>query len=634
MSDEQSNIPTKPGTVTGAGGPSPNSPITDSQLGGMFGAGSTRAARGAWQPPPPEELQRDFPEYEIRGILGRGGMGAVYKGWQRNLDRFVAIKILPPNLDDGVSDFTERFKREAKAMAHLRHPGIVAVHDAGTTAGGLLYFIMECIEGTDVQKLIAEHGRLAPGEALRITSAVCAALSYAHKHGVIHRDIKPSNIMIEADGDVKIADFGLAKSTGAETTVLTMSNITMGTPDFMAPEALQGVAHVDHRADIYAVGVMLYQMLTGKVPRGKYDPPSRVVPRLDKRLDGIVDRALQPDPVARYAHASELSAALTPVSRSIARRATPTGTVTASRKRPLLVTAGIAVVIAALVHFAPWKKGGSASGGTHSGVPGKPTGTQPAKPPVTPATATKNAPFVNTLGQEFVPVPGTKALFCRWETRVKDYAVFANATSANDGWMTQMKDGAAVSRELDYPVCGTSWDDANAYCKWLTQRETAEGKLPKGMRYRLPTDEEWSRAVGLEKEEGATPKERSGKNELDFPWGTDFPPQAKVGNYADTAYREKFPTEQWIEGYSDGFASTAPVGSYPPNEYGIFDLGGNVWEWCEDLFEPGAVYRVVRGASWAHYDRSGLLSSYRRKLLPTARLSNYGFRCVLGMSER
>src|SRR5438045_8113025 len=114
-------------------------------LGAARGAGRSKPTGGSvpWQPPLPEELQGDFPQYEIRGILGRGGMGAVYKGWQRNLDRFVAIKILPPGLDDGISDFPERFKREAKAMAHLRHPGIVAVHDAGETPGGLLYFVME-----------------------------------------------------------------------------------------------------------------------------------------------------------------------------------------------------------------------------------------------------------------------------------------------------------------------------------------------------------------------------------------------------------------------------------------------------------------------------------------------------------
>ena len=635
--------------------PAQERPITDSLLGGMLGAGRSQPRGGVWQPPLPEELQRDFPQYEIRGILGRGGMGAVYKGWQKSLDRFVAIKILPPGFDDGVSDFSERFKREAKAMAHLKHPGIVAVHDAGETSGGLLYFIMECIEGTDVQRLVNEYGRIEPGEALRITSHVCAALGYAHAHGVIHRDIKPSNIMIESDGDVKVADFGLAKSTSPETTVLTQSNITMGTPDFMAPEAMQGVAHVDHRADIYAVGVMLYQMLTGKVPRGKYDPPSRIVPGLDKRLDRVVDRALQPERVARYASAGEMGAALAPITRSIAKRGPAGVGATVSRKKPILLAIVAVAVAAGLVHFLPWKKGVAKPEGPHALVPdatadaggkkagGDGTSTLPSAPPlavrapVEPRHASKAAPFVNTLGQEFVPVPGTPVLFCRWETRVKDYAAFAKGATVDASWKTQAsRDGSVpVSREPEYPVCAVSWDEAKAFCKWLTEKESADGKLPKGMKYRLPTDEEWSRAVGLAKEEGATPKERHRKNKTDYPWGTGYPPpKAKVGNYADSAYHQQLPNEKtWIEGYTDGFATTSPVGSFEANPFGIFDLGGNVWEWCEDLFEPGGTERVARGASWVNSMLSPLSSS-RMNELAEKRQRDTGFRVVLDVSGR
>jgi len=279
-------------------------------------------------------------------------MGAVYKGWQKSLDRFVAIKILPPGMDGGIADFTGRFKREAKAMAQLQHPNIVAVFDAGTTPGDLLYFVMECMTGTDVQQLVKERGRLDPGEALRITSSVCDALAYAHAHGIIHRDIKPSNIMLDAGGNVKVADFGLAKSVSAETTMLTMSNITMGTPDFMAPEALKGAANADHRADIYAVGVMLYQMLTGEIPRGRFVPPSRAVPGLDKRLDLIVDKALQTEPAARYSTAIEVKAALEPVSRAIAKRTVAITRPPAVRKKQLhLAIAALVIAIGAFFIF-------------------------------------------------------------------------------------------------------------------------------------------------------------------------------------------------------------------------------------------------------------------------------------------
>ncbi|MEP6672836.1 MAG: bifunctional serine/threonine-protein kinase/formylglycine-generating enzyme family protein, partial [Chthoniobacter sp.] len=244
--------------------------------------------------------------------------------------------------------------------------------------------------------------------------------------------------------------------------------------------------------------------------------------------------------------------------------------------------------------------------------------------------ATKEKPFVNTLGQEFVPVPGTPALFCRWETRVRDYAAFAQARTVNANWKGAALNGVSVSRESQDPVCSVDWDDAQAFCQWLTEKERAEGKLPKGMSYRLPTDEEWSRAVGLGKEEGATPKERNGKNQTALPWGTSFPPpKAKVGNYADETRNAKFPNSKYIEGYTDGFATTSPVGSFAPNEFGIYDLGGNVWEWCEDFFEPGSPERVLRGASWNDSERYNLLSDYHHRSDPENRAFNVGFRVVL-----
>lgn len=188
-------------------------------------------------------------------------MGAVYQGWLRSLDRFVAIKILPLGIEGGDGDFAARFRREAKAMARLKNPGIIPVHDAGETPDGLLYFVMDYVEGTDAQKLIAAQGRLPPEQALAITTHVLDALAYAHQHGIIHRDIKPANIMLDHEGHVQVAHFGLARSISGDTSLLTGSQVTMGTPDFMAPESRIGTVPVDHRGDLYAVGVMLYQML-------------------------------------------------------------------------------------------------------------------------------------------------------------------------------------------------------------------------------------------------------------------------------------------------------------------------------------------------------------------------------------
>jgi hypothetical protein len=253
------------------------------------------------------------------------------------------------------------------------------------------------------------------------------------------------------------------------------------------------------------------------------------------------------------------------------------------------------------------------------------------------SSATKEKPFVNTLGMKFVPVPilggptgGQRVLFGVWDTRVQDYAAYAGAKNVDDSWTKQNKDDVPAGRELNHPVVGVSWEDAQGFCQWLTEKETAEGKLPKGVKYRLPTDEEWSWAVGLPPELGGTPAEKSEKNSVDFPWGKDFPPKGKVGNYADEAFHGKFPKEGWIEGYTDGYATTSPVGSFPANLYGLYDMGGNVWQSCEDWVDASRKDRVVRGASWVDKAPSHLLSSYRNHNSPGYRPNNSGFRCVVG----
>ncbi|MBE2285193.1 MAG: SUMF1/EgtB/PvdO family nonheme iron enzyme [Prosthecobacter sp.] len=259
-----------------------------------------------WQPPAPEDLAPELPQYEILGLLGRGGMGAVYKARQKSLNREVAIKILPPMAEeDGTMHYAERFIAEAQAMARLEHQNIVAVYDAGQTPGGLLYFVMQYVQGTDVSQMIRSAGRLPPEHAYAITAHVCEALAYAHKNGIIHRDIKPANIMVDMEGRVKVADFGLAKAVDAQTG-FTQSNMAVGTPDFVAPEALIPGMPVDGRADLYAVGVMLYQMLTGNIPRGAWQPASVMAPGTDPRFDQIIVKAMAYDREQRHHSATEL----------------------------------------------------------------------------------------------------------------------------------------------------------------------------------------------------------------------------------------------------------------------------------------------------------------------------------------
>ncbi|MDP1592172.1 MAG: serine/threonine-protein kinase, partial [Prosthecobacter sp.] len=259
-----------------------------------------------WEPPNPQELQRMLPQFEIECLIGRGGMGAVYRGIQSSLERTVAIKLLPPAIEEQDGAFAERFKNEARLMGRMNHPAIVSVYDFGRTADGQLYFVMEYVDGTDVQRMIAREGRLPPEHALAVTAHLCDALGYAHKQGIVHRDIKPSNVLIDREGRVKVADFGLAKLNTGQNSGLTQTGMAMGTPDYVAPETLMFGSDVDGRADIYAVGVMLYQMLTGDIPRGMFKMPSQKFQSIDPRFDGIVRRALEHDREERYQSSLEL----------------------------------------------------------------------------------------------------------------------------------------------------------------------------------------------------------------------------------------------------------------------------------------------------------------------------------------
>jgi tRNA A-37 threonylcarbamoyl transferase component Bud32 len=271
--------------------------------------------------PPVGELGQYFPQLEILDLLGQGGMGAVYKARQVKLDRLVALKILPP-LSGQDPAFAERFMREARALARISHPQIVAVHDFGEVAG-MYYFLMEYVDGVNLRQLM-HSGRLPPEQALPIVGQICDALQFAHEEGIIHRDIKPENILLDQKGRIKIADFGLAKivepSPGKQT--LTGSRQAMGTPHYMAPEQIERPHTVDQRADIYSLGVLFYEMLTGELPLGRFALPSQKA-AVDERLDAIVLRALAKDPEDRYQRVSELKTDITGTGAVVAPVAAP-----------------------------------------------------------------------------------------------------------------------------------------------------------------------------------------------------------------------------------------------------------------------------------------------------------------------
>jgi formylglycine-generating enzyme required for sulfatase activity/serine/threonine protein kinase len=591
-------------------------------------------------------------------------------------------------IEDGGMQFAERFKAEAEAMARLNHPGVVAVYDAGETPGGLLYIVMEFVEGTDVSQMIRSSGKLPPDYAYSITAHVCDALAYAHANGLIHRDIKPANIMVDKDGRVKVADFGLAKMTN-ENSGFTQTNMAVGTPDFVAPEALYPGVPLDGRADLYAVGVMLYQMLTGSIPRGAFKPASVIAPGVDPRFDQIVLKAMQVDREERYSSAMELRQHLDtllipletkpdlpqqPAATGLS-QADMTGeqTVLAPRQsgasapqpRPVQMSAGGpsrahtppkktslvpvvvgAVVVVAVGAFFLMKKPQPAAADQSSAVSiasSQPVSSSPSLPvSQSSAIATKDAPFINTLGMKFVPVPitggptaGQRVLFSVWETRVQDFEAFVKESGHSWSKLTDVDQGPT------YAVAGVSWEDATAFCAWLTQKERSAGKLGVGESYRLPSDHEWSCAVGIGEQEDAAklPGEKNGKLADVFPWGSQWPPPANSGNYWSEELRPLLAAGKHsnikgeLPGYRDGHAETAPVGSFPPGGLGLHDLGGNVWEWCEEWFDASEKGRVLRGGSWDNYTRGGLLSSLRYHNTPAARSDRHGFRCVVSVGS-
>ncbi len=292
------------------------------------------AAKTGSQPDPTdspdlETVQAAFPQLEILEKIGRGGMGTVFKARQPQLDRLVALKILSSKLAEKPT-FADRFAREGKLLARLNHPNVVAVYDFGES-DGFYFLLMEYVDGVNLRQAMREE-RFSPEQALAIVPKICDALQYAHDEGVLHRDIKPENILLDTKGRVKIADFGIGRfnahnEPGVERTretpgpshespgdcaeygsvpgSLTQEGQILGTPNYMAPEQLDDPNKVDHRADIYSLGVVFYELLTGELPQEKIVVPSEKTP-VGADVDRIVLKALDKDRDLRQQSAKEL----------------------------------------------------------------------------------------------------------------------------------------------------------------------------------------------------------------------------------------------------------------------------------------------------------------------------------------
>lgn len=625
-------------------------------------------------PSPDTSLGQSLPtgthleEFVIERVLGCGGFGITYLARDKRLGRQVVIKEnLPAQFcwrdthsltvrprhtegeDAGNFQYSlESFEREAATLASLDHPGIVKVLRS-FEAYGTAYFVMPFVEGTALDEVIrqrtSQNNPFTEGEIQDLLTKVLDALSHLHDRGIYHRDIKPGNILITQSGPVLI-DFGAARQRLSERSLTVIESA--GYTPF---EQLQSRGKIGPWSDIYALGATLYKVITGQTvaranDRVMDDPHVLLMNTLkgesqySKSLLASIDKALAPYIGARFQTVADWRAAIADTTDALPERpaeesppappAEQAGVVRKSQKRRkqwvenitalvvALVTAGVVVALVrspSTSDEAPALLEESSQSGVGNTAPLIPTIPSPQTPdsmsgnpqqqPPKAMQAAKDSPFINTLGMKFVPVPGTEVLMCVHETRNVDYAAYAAANSGVDvEWRP-----VAVSGKDQHPVVNVSNEDAEGFCRWLSTKE--------GRTYRLPTDAEWSVAVGLQVETGRTPKEKydNGPKEV-FPWGTYYPPKLGDGNYG-------------LNELDDGYNKTAPVMSFRANELGIYDLGGNIWEWCQDWYDDTQQVRVLRGASWVSNARVDLSSSYRYVGHPLLRHVNGGFRCVL-----
>lgn len=538
--------------------------------------------------PPNSDEDAEVPGYELHEIIGRGGMGIVFRATRLEDEHVVAVKLLPAHLA-GHEEIADRFAREAHALAAFDHPHVLRVLDSGITLERRLFLVTEFAAGGDLAKRL-QHGALPVDEARRMFNEVLHAIREAHRQGIVHRDIKPANILLDEHNSVRVGDFSLAKllrDGAAPQLTLTQSADVFGTPYYIAPEVRRGAVHVDERADIFSLGVLLHELLTGRVPIGNYEPASSSA-KVPRAVDRLIARCLREDPAKRPASVFELIVAF-------AKCFSP-------RKVVVQVIVGLEVALVLLAGgMWLWQRLAHDKIATTSVI-----------------EATKEQPWTNSLGMKFVPVPGTKVLFCIHEARRSDYGAFAEsdpASTMRDAWRRPL---SAVSPE--HPVTPLSVMQAVRFCTWLTDREHRSHSLPAQAGYRLPTNDEWDHAAVLVELDPRTPV---------YVWGSAWPPprQPLHGNYAGIEVRSNgLPTD-------DGFRFTAPVGSFAPNALGLFDLGGNVAEWCIAPVAQAGGEASLRGGSWDDSDAESLRLDARKHPPAVLSVNGAGFRVVLDPGE-
>ena len=678
-----------------------------------------------------------FGRYKVVRLLGRGGMGSVYLAHVGQLDRQVALKVPHIVAFADRPDVRERFFREAQAAARFHHPNFCPIYDIGEVAG-VPYLTMAFVEGKTLAASIDHSQGWPPRRAAEVTRELALALAEAHRGGVIHRDLKPANIMVDARGRMVLMDFGLARWFDDIDSRLTAVGEPLGTPAYMPPEQAAGnLKAIGPRSDLYSLGVILYELLTGRRPfEGALmqvlgmiafvdpTPPSTLRPGLDPRLEAICLKAMAKQPDDRYASMDEFAGALQAwLDEDQASPPLESGSKLPHSKEAgdgrypirtwIAAAAAFAAVLFGIIYVATDKgrikiEVNDPSAVVH--VDGQQVRIEGLGDPITlragehelsvkrgdvevdtrkfvvrrgdnPALSVVLEPIppkgdgtliTNTLGMTLKLIPAgefqmgsdasdpdagddekvngkkhpvriTRPFYLgTTEVTVGQFRQFVEKSSYKTeaerdgkggyGWNeakgTFEQDPKYTWRSPgfpqtdDHPVVNVSWNDAVVVCEWLSKKE--------GQTYRLPTEAEWECSCRA----GQATRYSSGDGQELL---------AAVGNVADGTAKENYPDWAFAIKAKDGYVFTAPVGRFRPNAFGLFDMHGNVWEWCADGYESDyyakspladplnssqAALRVMRGGCWRYFPRN-CRSAYRVRHAPDFRYDSLGFRVAL-----
>ena len=553
----------------------------------------------------------------------------------------VGLKLLHPTIASDVT-LLNRVENEISTIRSAIDPHVLRYFSLEREIP-VPFLIREWVHGFLLYDLLRWRTACRVTEVVKLLEPVASTLDFVANHGLGLVDVSPRKIFVSCPGDIDPSTFSTlgkndigdwdrceVKLNPLSLGPLVLRNRQVRDNQTLIPSSrilslTQAETGIRGVKAVRLFGRLVYELLSGHPPTDSRGTPARYTPV--SALNEAGNRALQracagPDQPfvdcvdfwralrESVEHSRGSSAPPYPERQPTATPMAPGPTATNVKTPPPL---------------------------TNYPTPGRPIVVeQPAVPSVVPPrvetpnvdrqpmpSGTKERPWENTLGMKFVPVAGV--YFCIWNTRFQDFEQFVGQSGYQipDKWREP-----GFKQGLDHPVVNVSWEDAMAFCTWLTTHERGLGVLPARMSYRLPTDLEWSTAVGLGNEPGNTPEQKKGKIKV-YPWGLGWPPPPGAGNYCGEETKGGRSTWPVIAGYNDGYARTSPVGAFPPNRYGLHDMGGNVWQWCEDWHNASRFRRVLRGASWLNEHPDDLLLSNRRDDSPSSRRDNYGFRCVL-----